>query len=109
LPTSTISWPISRRALAGEEIAEESVLMFFEMLGSVTGDLALAFGSRGGVYIGGGITPKLLDFARRSSLIDRFLDKGRVSAMLHGMPIWVILEERAALYGARRQFDREGT
>ena len=100
---------ISRRALAGEEIAVNAVLMFFDMLGSVTGDLALAFGSRGGVYIGGGITPKLLDFARRSNLVSRFLDKGRVSAILQSMPIWVILEERAALYGVRRQFDREGT
>jgi glucokinase len=100
---------ISRRALAGEDIAVNSVLMFFDMLGSVTGDLALVFGSRGGVYIGGGITPKLLDFARRSSLVDRFLDKGRVAAILQAMPIWVILEERAALYGVRRQFDREGT
>jgi glucokinase len=100
---------ISRRALAGEEVAVKSVLMFFDMLGSVAGDLALAFGSRGGVYIGGGITPKLLDFARRSDFIDRFLDKGRVSAILQTMPIWVILEERAALYGVRRQFEREGT
>lgn len=98
---------ISRRALAGEEIAVATVLMFFDMLGSVTGDLALAFGSRGGVYIGGGITPKLLDFARRSNFIERFLDKGRVAAILKDMPIWVILEERAALYGVRRQFDRE--
>ena len=100
---------ISRRALGGEENAIKAVVMFFDMLGSVTGDLALAFGSRGGVYIGGGITPKLLDFARRSSFIERFLDKGRVSALLQAMPIWVILEERAALYGVRRQFDREGT
>ena len=98
---------ISGRALAGEEVAVNTVLMFFDMLGSVTGDLALAFGSRGGVYIGGGITPKLLDFARRSKFIDRFLDKGRVAAILHSMPICVILEERAALYGVRRQFDRE--
>jgi glucokinase len=100
---------ISRRALAGEEIAVKSVLMFFDMLGSVTGDLALAFGSLGGVYIGGGITPKLLDFARRSNLVKRFLDKGRVAAILQSMPIWVILEDRAALYGVRRQFDREAT
>lgn len=98
---------ISRRALAGEEVAVNTVLMFFEMLGSVTGDLALAFGSRGGVYIGGGITPKLLDFARRSKFIERFLDKGRIAAILQSMPISVILEERAALYGVRRQFDRE--
>jgi glucokinase len=98
---------ISRRALAGEEVAVNTVLMFFDMLGSVTGDLALAFGSRAGVYIGGGITPKLLDFARRSKFIERFLDKGRVAAILHSMPICVILEERAALYGVRRQFDRE--
>jgi glucokinase len=100
---------ISRRALAGEELATNAVQMFFDMLGSVTGDLALAFGSRAGVYIGGGITPKLLDFARRSRFIERFLDKGRVAAILQSMPIWVILEERAALYGVRRQFDREGT
>ncbi len=98
---------ISRRALAGEEIAINTVLMFFEMLGNVAGDLAMAFGSRGGVYIGGGITPKLLDFARRSRFIERFLDKGRVAAILQSMPISVILEERAALYGVRRQFDRE--
>jgi glucokinase len=100
---------ISRRALAGDELATNAVLMFFSMLGSVTGDLAMAFGSRGGVYIGGGITPKLMDFARRSKLVERFLDKGRVAAILQSMPIWVILEERAALYGVRRQFDREGT
>lgn len=100
---------ISRRALAGEQVAIDAVLMFFDMLGSVAGDLALAFGSRGGVYVGGGITPKLLAFARRSNLEQRFLDKGRVSAMLTAIPIWVILEERAALYGVRRQFDREGT
>ena len=98
---------ISRRALAGEKVAVDAVLMFFDMLGSVTGDLALAFGSRGGVYIGGGMTPKLLDFARRSRFIERFLDKGRVAAILQTMPISVILEERAALYGVRRQFDRE--
>jgi glucokinase len=98
---------ISRRALAGEEVAVNTVLMFFDMLGSVTGDLALAFGSRGGVYIGGGITPKLLDFAKRSKFIERFLDKGRVAAILQSMPICVILEARAALYGVRRQFDRE--
>jgi glucokinase len=100
---------ISHRALGNEKVAVNAVLMFFDMLGSVAGDLALAFGSRGGVYIGGGITPKLLDFARRSNFIDRFLDKGRVAAILQSMPIWVILEERAALYGVRRQFDREGT
>ena len=109
-PVGEIDAPeISRRALAGEEVAINTVLMFFDMLGSVTGDLALAFGSRGGVYIGGGITPKLLDFARRSKLVERFLDKGRVAAILQSMPICVILEERAALYGVRRQFDREGT
>lgn len=107
-PAGEVDAPeISRRALAGEEIAVNTVLMFFEMLGNVAGDLAMAFGSRGGVYIGGGITPKLLDFARRSKFIERFLDKGRVAAILQSMPISVILEERAALYGVRRQFDRE--
>lgn len=100
---------ISRRARAGDALATEAVLMFFDILGSVAGDLALAYGARGGVYIGGGITPKLLDFARRSNLIQRFLDKGRVAGMLAPVPISVIMDERAALYGARRQFDREAS
>jgi glucokinase len=100
---------ISRLARAGDALATETVLMFFEILGSVAGDLALAYGSRGGVYIGGGITPKLLDFAKRSNLIQRFLDKGRVAGMLAPVPISVIMDERAALYGARRQFDREAS
>lgn len=98
---------VSRRALAGEAIAVEAVLMFFEILGSVAGDLALAFGARGGVFIGGGITPKLLDFARRSRLVERFLDKGRIASLLAPVPISVIMDERAALYGAWRTFHRE--
>ncbi len=100
---------ISRRARAGDTLATEAVLMFFDILGSVAGDLALAYGARGGVFIGGGITPKLLDFAQRSNLIQRFLDKGRVAGMLAPVPISVIMDERAALYGARRQFDREAS
>lgn len=100
---------VSRRALAGDATATEAVLMFFEILGSVAGDLALAFGSRGGVYIGGGITPKLLDFARRSQLVARFLDKGRIADMLAPVPISVIMDERAALYGAWRSFNREAS
>lgn len=100
---------VSRRALAGDTIATEAVLMFFEILGSVAGDLALAFGARGGVYIGGGITPKLLDFARRSQLVARFLDKGRIADLLAPVSISVIMDERAALYGAWRTFNREAT
>ena len=100
---------VSRRALADEDIAVKAVTMFFDLLGSTAGDLALAFGSRGGVYIGGGMTPKLLDFALSSNLVQRFMDKGRVSRMLAAMPIWVIMENAAALIGARRQFDREAS
>lgn len=109
-PVEEIDGPeVSRRALSGDAIATEAVLMFFEILGSVAGDLALAFGSRGGVYIGGGITPKLLDFARRSRLVERFLDKGRIADLLAPVPISVIMDERAALYGVWRTFHREGT
>lgn len=100
---------VSRRALSGDAIATEAVLMFFEILGSVAGDLALAFGARGGVYIGGGITPKLLDFAKRSQLVARFLDKGRIAGFLNPVPISVIMDERAALHGAWRLFTREAT
>ena len=59
-------------------IAIEAVNMFCALLGRVAGDAVLGTGARGGVYLGGGILPKIKDIFLNSEFVDRFLDKGRM-------------------------------
>jgi glucokinase len=79
---------------------------FFGFLGSVAGNLALTVGARGGVYIGGGIVPRLLDRLQRSRFRQRFEAKGRYQGYLAAIPIWVIdTPVSPALRGAARALD----
>lgn len=84
----------------GERIARDALRRFCAILGSAAGDLALILGSSGGVYIGGGIVPRLLPLLLDSPFEQRFLDKGRLSTLLREMPIFVILDNTLALLGA---------
>lgn len=79
---------------------------FFGFLGSVAGNLALTVGARGGVYIGGGIVPRVEDLLRRSSFRQRFEAKGRYQTYLAEIPTWVIdASSSPALRGAARSLD----
>lgn len=64
--------------------------LFFNFLGSVAGDLALTLGARGGVYVGGGIVPRLIPELESSSFRDRFESKGRFRDYLRDIPTFVI-------------------
>ncbi len=64
--------------------------LFFSFLGDVSGDLALTLGARGGVFIGGGIVPRVIQDLERSSFRERFESKGRFRDYLHGIPTFVI-------------------
>ncbi|MCI5046340.1 MAG: glucokinase [Aquisalinus sp.] len=91
---------ITRAALTGEyPIAVQAVSMFCEVLGSVVGDAVLASGARQGVVLGGGILPKIKDFFIASAFVDRFLDKGRMRTYLEAIPVRLIMQDGAALYG----------
>jgi glucokinase len=80
--------------------------MFAGFLGSVAGDLALTLGARGGVYIGGGIVPRLMGWFETSSFRTRFEAKGRFAAYLQDIPVWVIqASESPALWGAANALD----
>lgn len=70
--------------------ALEAVDMFCGFLGSVAGDLALTLGARGGVYIGGGIVPRMGERFAASPFRRRFEDKGRFQRYLQEIPTWVI-------------------
>ena len=80
--------------------AASAVDMFCAMLGTVAGNLALTLGTQGGVFIAGGIVPKLGDTFARSQFRARFEDKGRFRGYLAAIPTCVITRPHAALVGA---------
>jgi len=75
--------------------------MFCAMLGTVAGDLALMFRARGGVYIAGGIAPRIVDLLARSEFLARFSAKGRFEPYLESVPTAVIVNSDAAFLGLR--------
>jgi glucokinase len=92
---------ITECALAAKsEICERALDMFVSAYGAETGNLALKILSVGGVYVGGGIAPKILEKFKDGTFMKAFTDKGRLSQLLINMPVRIILESRAALLGA---------
>jgi glucokinase len=91
---------ITRRALARDcEIAYEALSMFCAFLGTFAGNLALTFGAKGGVYIAGGISPRILNFLDGSEFRSRFESKGRFRNYLEAIPTYVIVHPAAAFLG----------
>jgi glucokinase len=74
--------------------------MFISILGSVAGNLALTGMTTGGIYLAGGICPKILPKLREGTFIKAFLAKGRFEALLSDIPVRVIMNDKAALLGA---------
>jgi glucokinase len=98
---------ITHRALGNESrVATEALEIFCAFLGSVAGNVALTFGARGGVYIAGGISPRILDFVGRSQFRNRFEAKGRFEAYLKAVPTSVIVHPAAAFLGLKSLSDR---
>ncbi|MFG6413419.1 glucokinase [Roseateles sp. DC23W] len=92
---------IVARGLAGESPACARTLeLFCGLLGSFAGNVALTLGSRGGVFIGGGIVPRLGDYFFKSQFRARFEAKGRLHTFVDGIPTALITDTLAALSGA---------
>lgn len=91
---------VTARALDGSCIScEEALNRFFGILGSVAGDLALAIGAEGGVFVAGGIVPRLLAQIKSSDFRARFESKGRFSQYVANMPTLVVTETHPGLLG----------
>jgi glucokinase len=75
---------------------------FCAILGAVAGDIALTTGARGGVYVAGGIAPRILPFLQASPFRERFERKGRYQEYMAAIPTHVVLDKQAALLGAAR-------
>ena len=92
---------ITEKALTGADAsAAEAVAMMSGILGSIAGNLALTLGARGGVFVGGGIVPKLGSYFDGSPFRTRFESKGRFSKYLSEVPTNVIISKYPALTGA---------
>jgi glucokinase len=85
---------------ARSEICEKTVDLFVSAYGAEAGNLALKFLSVGGLYVGGGIAPRIIEKLKDGTFMKAFTDKGRLSQLLINMPVRVILESNAALLGA---------
>ena len=94
---------VSRAALGNKsELAVKALELFVEVYGAMAGNLALVMKSLGGVYIGGGIAPKIIAKLKDGTFMRAFKDKGRMSSLVASIPVHVILDDKTALYGAAR-------
>lgn len=92
---------IADAALDGKDpLCSDALDLFVSILGAVCGNLALTGLTLGGLYLGGGIPPKILPALKRGTFMQAFTDKGRFRDLLSRIPVRVILNDRAALLGA---------
>ena len=91
---------ITRRALAANDaVCVDTLDAFCAILGTAAANLAVTLGALGGIFIGGGIVPRLGQYFDRSRFRQRFEDKGRFSAYLAQIPTWVITAQNATFHG----------
>ena len=82
------------------EICFETLQIFTSAFGAEAGNVALKVLAMGGIYLGGGIAPKILKTMRDGQFMKAFLDKGRLSPLLEALPVRIILDDTCALLGA---------
>jgi glucokinase len=100
---------VMQRGIQGSvPMCAEALQTFCALLGRVTGDLVLTLGALGGVYIGGGIVPRMADYFLRSPFHESYLDKGRYRDYLAPVPIKIITTPHPAFIGLAHAFDTPG-
>jgi glucokinase len=92
---------ISRNGLSGKSpLAEQALDLFVDIYGQAAGNTALEFMALGGLYVGGGIAPKILPKLQQRRFYDAFLAKGRLRSLLERLPLRIVLNDHTALLGA---------
>jgi glucokinase len=93
-------WVTAKGVEADEPICHQTLEIFCGLLGAAAGNLAVTVCARGGVYIGGGIVPRLADFVAASPLRRRFEERGNLTGFVRDIPLYLILDEEPGLLGA---------
>lgn len=91
---------ITEHGVAGDSCCTATIHRFCAILGASAGDLALALGARGGVFIAGGIAPRIVDLLEHGPFRARFEAKGRLSDYAKAIPTHVVMNPHTALIGA---------
>ncbi|MEX1107692.1 MAG: glucokinase [Dongiaceae bacterium] len=99
-PSDADAAEVVRRAGANDPCAQTALATFGGLLGAYAGDLALIFGARGGVYIGGGIAPAIVEALALGPLRARFEAKGRFADYLRAVPTAIVMRPHPGLIGA---------
>ena len=99
-PLTTPEMITSAALEQSDPVAVQTLQMFCELLGSFVGNLVLLYGARGGVYLTGGILPRMREFLVRSRFVARFLDKGRMRAYLERVPVRLMEHGQFGVIGA---------
>lgn len=101
LPTGDPAVLITEAALSGSpDICVQAMSLFISIYGAEAGNLALKTLARGGMYLGGGIAPKILPLLQDGAFLRAFTAKGRYKRLLNAIPVHVILNPKTALLGA---------
>ncbi|HET7461040.1 MAG TPA: glucokinase [Longimicrobium sp.] len=90
------------RREGGDPVCRRALRLLAAIMGAEAGNAALRTLATGGVYLGGGIPPRILPLLRGRAFGEGFLQKGPMSRLMSSIPVYVILEPRAALLGAAR-------
>ncbi|MFC6673023.1 glucokinase [Marinobacterium aestuariivivens] len=96
---------ITTAGLAGDALARETLSRFCRILGEQAGDAVLTIGARGGVYLCGGILPRIRDFFLASAFREGFEAKGRFVDYLRSVPVWLCTADYPGLLGAAAGLD----
>jgi glucokinase len=99
---------VERGLAGGDPVCSRSLDAFCALLGGFCGNVALTLGARGGLYIGGGIVPRLGERFFQSSFRERFEAKGRFQPYLQAVPTALITDTLAALTGAAQALEQHG-
>ena len=96
---------VTQAALDGSDAAAREALdVFCGLMGSVIGDFVLTYGPRGGVYLAGGILPRIKDYLLKSDFYARFLDKGAMRPVLERVPVKLVEQGQLGVLGAAGWF-----
>lgn len=100
-PSTMVPADVTKLAWTGDLLAVATLEMFMRLLATVASNLALTVGARGGIYIGGGIVPRIIEMIDDAQFRERFVDKGRYRRYLERIPTQVITDELPAMRGLR--------
>src|SRR5205085_10259100 len=88
---------VTREGLVGDPLASAALDRFGGMLGAVAGDLAMIYGARGGIYVSGGIAPRIAERLAAGVFRRKFEDKGRLYNYVRDIPTFLVLHPYPAI------------